>query len=78
MKFNDRERAALANAGFVVADDCNAAYVEASLVIRAHDDETYWLTIALPNETRIVCDMPRDQMAAAITDDFDVRRRGVQ
>ena len=78
MKFDEQERAALANAGFTVADDCKAAYVEAGLVIRAYDDDSYWLTIALPNETRIVCVMPRDKVAAAITHDFVVQTSGLQ
>lgn len=28
-------------------------------MIGAHDDETYWLTVILPNDTRIVCALPR-------------------
>jgi len=47
-------------------------------VIAAHDDETCWLTLSLPNETRIVCVMPRDQMTAAITDDFLARGSRLQ
>jgi hypothetical protein len=78
MKFDEKERADLTNAGFAVSDNNRAAYVEAMVVIAAHDDETYWLTFSLPNETRIVCLMPRDQMTAAITDDFAVRRSGLQ
>jgi hypothetical protein len=69
MKFDEQERIALTGAGFAVSDNNKTAYVEARLVIAAHDDETYWLTFSLPNETRIVCVIPRDQMTAAITDD---------
>jgi hypothetical protein len=69
VKFDQWERAALTHAGFAVADDNKAAYVEALVVVGAHDDETYWLTISLPNETRIVCAMPRDEVIAAIMND---------
>jgi hypothetical protein len=48
------------------------------VVVAAHDDETYWLTLSLPNETRIVCIMPRDQMTAAITGDFVMLRGSPQ
>ena len=78
MKFDEEERAALTDAGFAVSDNNTAAYVDAMVVVAAHDDETYWLTLSLPNETRIVCVMPRDQMAAAITDKLAVPRRGLQ
>jgi hypothetical protein len=78
MKFDEQERTAFTDAGFVVSDNNRAAYVEAMVVVAAHDDETYWLTLSLPNETRIVCVMPRDQMTAAITDHFVVRRSGPQ
>jgi len=78
MKFDEQERAALTDAGFTVSDNNRAAYVEAMVVVAAHDDETCWLTLSLPNEARIVCVMPRDQMTAAITDGFAVRRSGLQ
>lgn len=78
MKFDEQERTALADAGFAVADNNRAAFVEATVVIAAHDEETYWLTFSLPNEARIVCVVPRDQIAAAITDDFAVPTSGLQ
>jgi hypothetical protein len=78
MKFDEQERALLTDAGFVVSDNNRTAYVEAMVVIAAHDHENYWLTLSLPNETRIVCVMPRDQMTAAIADDFVPRRSGLQ
>ena len=78
MKFNEQERAALTDAGFVVADNNRAALIEAMVVVAPHDDETYWVTLSLPNETRIVCVMPRDEMAAALADNFVVRRPGLQ
>ncbi len=78
MKFDEQERTALADAGFAVSDNNRAAYVEATLVIAAHDDETYWVTFSLPNEMRIVCIVPRDQITAAITGDFAVRTSGLQ
>jgi hypothetical protein len=78
MKFDEQERTAFIDAGFVVSDNNRAACVEAMVVVAAHDDETYWLTLSLPNETRIVCIMPRDQMTAAITGDFVMRRVGPQ
>ncbi|MCP3400318.1 hypothetical protein [Bradyrhizobium sp. CCGB20] len=67
MKFDEHERTALMDAGFTVADNRKAAYVEAVVVIAAHDDETYSLTFSLPNDARIVCVVPRDQITAAIT-----------
>jgi hypothetical protein len=69
VKFDEQERAALMRAGFDVADDNKAAYFEALVVIGAHDDETCWLTISLPNDRRIVCAIPRDQVNAAIMGD---------
>jgi hypothetical protein len=36
------------------------------VVIDAHDDETFWLTVTLPNDTRIVCVLPRPEIIAAI------------
>jgi len=78
MRFNEQERTALTDAGFVVADNNRAALVEAMVVVAPHDDETYWLTLSLPNETRIVCVMPRDQIAAALADNFILRRYGLQ
>src|SRR5262245_45711337 len=59
VKFDEQERGALKRAGFSVADDYEAAYLEALVVIGAHDDETLWLTITLPNSTRVVCALPR-------------------
>lgn len=78
MEFDEQERTALTDAGFVVADNNKAAFVEAVVVIAAHDDETYWLTFSLPNEARIVCVVPRDQIAAAITDSCATRRSELQ
>ncbi|OKO83609.1 hypothetical protein [Bradyrhizobium sp. AS23.2] len=73
MKFDEQERTALTDAGFAVADNNKAAYVEAVVVIAAHDDETYWLTFSLP-----VCVVPREQIAAAITDSYAARRSELQ
>ena len=78
MKFDEQERTALTDAGFAVSDNNRAAYVEAMVVVAVHDEQTYWLTLSLPNETRIACIMPRDQMTAAITDAFAVRKSGFQ
>lgn len=78
MEFDEQERTALTDAGFAVADNNKAAYVEAVVVIAAHDDETYWLTFSLPNDARIVCVVPRDQIAAAITDTYAARRSKLQ
>ena len=78
MKFDEQERTALMDAGFVVSDNNRAAYVEAMVVVAVHDDDTYWLTLSLPSETRIVCVMPREQMTAAIINGFAVRRSGLQ
>ena len=54
MKFDQHERTALKRAGFAIADDHEAAYLDSLVVIGAHDDETFWLTVTLPNHTRIV------------------------
>lgn len=78
MKFDEQERTALTDAGFAVADNNRAAYVEAVVVIAAHDDETYWLTFSLPNDTRIVCVVPREQIADAIADSYAARRSELQ
>jgi hypothetical protein len=78
VKFDEQERTALTDAGFAVADNNKAAYIEATVVIAAHDDETYWLTFSLPNDTRIVCVVPREQIAAAITDSYADRRSELQ
>ena len=78
MKFDQRERTALTDAGFAVADNNKAAYVEALVVIAAQDDETCWLTLSLPNDTRIVCVISRDQIGAAIMDEWAVRRSPLQ
>jgi hypothetical protein len=78
MKFDEQERTALTDAGFAVADDNKAAYVEALVVIAAHDDETRWLTFSLPNDTRIVCVISRDQIASAIMDGYAARRSRLQ
>jgi hypothetical protein len=78
MKFDEQERTALTGAGFAVSDNNKTAYVEAMVAIAVHDDESYWLTISLPNDTRIVCIIPRDQMTAAITDDSVVRSSRLQ
>ena len=78
MKFDEQERTALRDAGFAVSNNNKAAYIEAIVVIAAHDDETCWVTFSLPNETRIVCVMPRDQITAAITGEFAVRTSGLQ
>ncbi|WP_156944028.1 hypothetical protein [Bradyrhizobium sp. Ec3.3] len=66
VKFDEQERGALKRAGFSVADDYEAAYLEALVVIGAHDDETLWLTITLPNSTRVVCALPRAETIVAI------------
>ena len=68
MKFDEQELAALTNAGFAVADDNKAAYIEALVVIAAYDDDTRRITLSLPNDRRIVCIMSRDQVASAIAD----------
>jgi hypothetical protein len=47
-------------------------------VIAAHDDETRWLTFSLPNDTRIVCVISRDQIASAIMDGYAARRSQLQ
>jgi hypothetical protein len=78
VKFDEQERTALTDAGFAVADNNKAAYIEATVVIAAHDDETYWLTFSLPNDTRIVCVVAREQIAAAITDSYADRRSELQ
>lgn len=78
MKFDEQERTALTDAGFSVADNSKAAYVEAVVVIAAYDDETYWLTFSLPNDAQIVCVVPRDQIADAITDKCAARRNQLQ
>ncbi|WP_426613716.1 hypothetical protein [Bradyrhizobium sp. McL0616] len=78
MKFDEQESTALTDAGFTVADNRKAAYVETVVVIAAHDDETYWLTFSLPNDARIVCVVPRDQIAAAITETYAARRSQLQ
>ena len=41
------------------------------VVIDAHDDETFWLTVILPNDTRIVCVLPRPEIIAAIEQTID-------
>ncbi|MCP3473934.1 hypothetical protein NLM33_26830 [Bradyrhizobium sp. CCGUVB1N3] len=69
MKFDEQERSALRRAGFSVADDHGAAYLDALVVIGAHDDETLWLTITLRNSTRVVCALPRDETILAIDED---------
>ena len=66
MKFDRQERTALKRAGFAIADDHTAAYLDSLVVIDAHDDETFWLTVTLPNDTRIVCVVPRPEIIAAI------------
>ncbi|GLR89184.1 hypothetical protein [Bradyrhizobium iriomotense] len=66
MKFDEQERGALKRAGFSVADDHEAAYLEALVAIGAHDHETLWLTITLRNSTRVVCALPRDETIVAI------------
>ena len=66
MKFDEPERDALKRVGFSVADDHEAAYVEALVVLGAHDEETLWLTVSLPNDMRIVCALPRDETIVAI------------
>ncbi|WFU75585.1 hypothetical protein [Bradyrhizobium sp. CB2312] len=78
MKFDEKERALLTDAGFVVADNNRAAYVKATIVVAAHDDESFWLTLSLPNETRIACSVPRDQMTLAIRGGFARRQSGLQ
>jgi hypothetical protein len=78
VKLDEQERIALTDAGFAVDDDSKAAYVEAVVVIAAHDDETYWLTFCLPNDTRIVCVVPRDKIIAAIMGDHAARRSQLQ
>jgi hypothetical protein len=78
VKFDEQERTALEHAGFAVADDDRAAYVEALVVIAAHDEKEYWLTFSLPNDTRIVCVLSRDQIAAAIMDDCSARSSQLQ
>ena len=69
MKFDQQERIALKRAGFAIADDHEAAYVDSLVVIGVHDDETFWLTVTLPNDTRIVCVLPRPQIIAAIEEE---------
>ena len=66
MKFDQQERTALKSAGCAIADDHEAAYLDSLVVIGAHDDETFWLTVILPNDTRIVCVLPRPEIIAAI------------
>jgi len=66
VKFDEQERGALKRIGFSVEDDHEVAYVEALVVIGAHDNETLWLTITLPNDMRIVCALPRDETIVAI------------
>jgi hypothetical protein len=61
VKFDQQERTALKR-----ADDHAAAYLDSLVVIDAHDDETFWLTVTLPNDTRIVCVLPRPEIIAAI------------
>ena len=78
MTFDEQERAALTDAGFVVSDNNKAAFIEATVVIAAHDDETYWVTFSLPDETRIVCLRPRDQMTAAISKHVPVPASSLQ
>ena len=78
VKFDEQERTALTDAGFSVADNSKAAYVEAVVVIAPYDAETYWLTFALPNDAKIVCVVPRDQIADAITDNHAARRNQLQ
>ena len=78
MKFDEQERTALTDAGFSVADNSKAAYVEAVVVIAAYDAETYWLTFALPNDAQIVCVVPRDQIDDAITYNRAARRNQLQ
>ncbi|OAF17891.1 MULTISPECIES: hypothetical protein [Bradyrhizobium] len=68
MKFDEQERGVLRRAGFSVADDHEAAYLEGLVVIGAHDDETLWLTITLRNDYRVVCALPRDETIVAITE----------
>ena len=74
MKFDEQERTALTAAGFAVADDNQAAYIEALVVITAHDDESHWITFLLPNDRRVVCIISRDQFASAITDRHAARK----
>jgi hypothetical protein len=69
VKFDQQERTALKRAGFAIADDHEAAYVESLVVIGAHDDESFWLTVTLPNDTRIVCVLPRPAIIAAIEEE---------
>ena len=69
MKFDQQERTALKRAGFAIADDHEAAYVDSLVVIGAHDDETFWLTVTLPNDARIVCVLPRLAIIAAIEEE---------
>lgn len=78
VKFDEQERTALTDAGFSVADNSKAAYVEAVVVIAAYDAETYWLTFALPNDAQIVCVVPRDQIADAIKVNHAARRNQFQ
>ncbi|AHY55024.1 hypothetical protein JQ582_32385 [Bradyrhizobium japonicum] len=78
MKFDEQERTALTDAGFSVADNSKAAYVDAVVVIAAYDAETYWLTFALPNDAQIVCVVPRDQIADAIKVNHAARRNQFQ
>jgi hypothetical protein len=66
VKFDEQECGVLKRAGFSVGDDHEAAYVEALVVIGAHDDETLWLTVTLQNDLRIVCALPRDETIVAI------------
>jgi hypothetical protein len=48
VKFDQQERTALTRAGFAIADDHKAAYLDALVMIGAHDDETFLLTVRLP------------------------------
>ena len=66
VKFYEQERGALKRAGFSLADDHETAYLEALVAIGAHDEETLWLTITLPNDTRVVCALPRGETIVAI------------
>ncbi|OAF03670.1 hypothetical protein AYJ54_03980 [Bradyrhizobium centrolobii] len=68
MKFDEQECGTLKRAGFSVADDHEAAYLEALVVIGAHDNETLWLTITLQNDMRVVCALPRDETIVAINE----------
>ena len=62
MKFDQHERTALKRAGFAIADDHEAAYLNSLVVIGAHDDETFWLTVHLaePHPDRLRAAATRD------------------